>query len=91
MLPQIHIYSNYFIQSRIFLFVAYLTIANLDRLGNSVRCQVPATSQYLVSFVSLCWITGGRTIHLPIEGLLPPTGIKPTLFRNSASEESGFQ
>ena len=39
----------------------------------------------------MCWITGGRTIHLPIEGLLPPTGIEPTPFRNSASTVTGLQ
>ena len=25
----------------------------------------------------MCWIIGDHTIHPPIEGLLPPTGIKP--------------
>ena len=38
-----------------FVCVAYLTVANLARLGISVH-----------------WITGGHTIHPPIEGLLPP-------------------
>ena len=54
-----------------FLSVAYLTVANLARLGISVHCQVPVRSQYLVRLLSQCWITGGRTIHPPIEGLTP--------------------
>ena len=33
----------------------------------------------------MCWITGGHTIHPPIEGLLPPTGIESTPFQNSAT------
>ena len=37
------------------------------------------------------WITGGHTILPPIEGLLPPTGVEPTLFQNSASEVAGIQ
>ena len=41
--------------------------------------------------LGLSWITGGDTIHPPIEGLLPPTGIEPTPFRNSASEVAGLQ
>ena len=81
----------YFIQSRVFLSVAYLTVANLARLGISVHCQVSVRSQYLVRFLSQCWITGGHTIHPPIEGLLPPTGIEPTPFRNSASKVAGLQ
>ena len=48
-------------------------------------------SQYLVRLLSWCWITGGHTIHPPIEGLLPPTGIEPTPFRNSASKVAGLQ
>ena len=39
----------------------------------------------------MCWITGGYTIHPPIEGLLPPTGIEPTPFQNSASKVAGLQ
>ena len=48
-------------------------------------------SQYLVRLVSLCWITGGHTVHPPIEGLLPPTGTEPIRFRNSASKVAGLQ
>ena len=33
----------------------------------------------------------GHTIHLPIEGLLTPTGMEPTLFRNSVSKVAGLQ
>ena len=47
--------------------------------------------QYLVRLLFKCWITGGHTIHPPIEGLLPPTGIEPTPFRNSASKVAGLQ
>ena len=35
--------------------------------------------------------TGGDTIHPPIEGLLPPTGIEPTLFRNSGCKVAGLK
>ena len=48
------------------------------RLGILIWCWVSARSQCLVRFLSLCWITGSHTIHLPIEGLLPPTGTEPT-------------
>ena len=75
----------------VFLSVAYLTVANLARLGISVHCQVSVRSQCLVRLLSQCWITGGHTIHPPIEGLLPPTGIEPTPFRNSASKVAGLQ
>ena len=74
-----------------FLFVAYLTVANLARLGISVHCQVSVRSQYLVRLLSQCWITGGHTVHPPIEGLLPPTGIESTTFRKSAFIVAGLQ
>ena len=48
-------------------------------------------SQYLVGFRSLCWISDGHTLRLPIQGLLPPTGIEPTPFRNLASKVAGLQ
>ena len=47
--------------------------------------------QYLVRLLSLCWITGGHTIHPPIELLLPSTGIDPIPFRHSASKVAGLQ
>ena len=34
-------------------------------------------------------VVAQHTIHSPIEGLLPATGLKPTEFRNSASKEAG--
>ena len=68
----------------VFLSVAYLTVANLARLGILVRCLVSVRSQYLVRILSQCWITDGHTVHPPIEVLLPSTGIKPIPFRNSA-------
>ena len=80
---------NYFIQSRGFLSVAYLTVGNLALLGIQVHCQVSVRSQYLVRLLSQCWITGGHTIHLPIER--PQAGIEPTPFRNSASKVAGLQ
>ena len=82
---------SYFIQSRVSLSVAYLTVANLARLGISVHCQVSVRSQYLVRLLSQCWMTGNRTIHLPFEGLSPPTGIEPTPLQNSASKVAGLQ
>ena len=80
------LFFSYFIQSRILLSVAYLKVTNLTRLGILVHCQVLVSSQYLVRLLSQCWITGGHTIHPPIEGMLLPTGIEPTPFRNSASK-----
>ena len=73
------------------LSVAQLTVVNLVRLGISVRCQVSVRPQYLVGFFSLGWITDRHTTHPPIEGLLPSTGIEPTLFRNQASKVAGLQ
>ena len=66
-------------------------VANLDQLGISVHCQVSVRSQYLVRLLSLVLDYGGHTIHPPIEGLLPPTGIEPTSFRNLASKVAGLQ
>ena len=37
------------------------------------------------------WIKDGHTIHPPIEGLLPPICIEPTLFQNSAFKVAGLQ
>ena len=59
-----------YLESR-FLSVAYLTVANLARLGISVHCQDSVRSHYLVRLFSQCWITGGHTIHPPVRGLLP--------------------
>ena len=60
-----------------FSFVANIIVANLARLGILVHCQVSVRSQYLVRFLSQCWITGGHTIHPPIEGLLPQLVLNP--------------
>ena len=62
-------FFNYFIQSR--YFYAYLMVADLARIGISVHCQVSVRFQYLVSLLSLCWITGVYSVYRPIEGLLP--------------------
>ena len=67
-----------------FLSVAFLVVAMLVLLGNSVCCYVSPRIQYLVRLLSSCWITGRHKIHQPIDRLLPLTGIEPTLFRNSA-------
>ena len=74
-----------------FLSVAYLTVADLSRLGISVHCQASVRFQYLVRLLSYCWITGGHTIYPPVEELLPRTGIEPTPFRNQASKVAGLQ
>ena len=84
-------FFSHFIQSRVFLSISYLTVADLARLGISVFRQVSAICQCLVRFLSLCWITTGHTIHPPIEALLLLTGIEPTLFRNLASKVSELQ
>ena len=47
--------------------------------------------KYLVSFLSLRWITGGHTIQQPIERLLPSAGIELTPFHNSVSRVAGLQ
>ena len=52
-----HFFFSYFIQSRVLLFVAYLTVANLARLGILVQCQVSVRSQYLVRLLCQCWRT----------------------------------
>ena len=72
-------------------FYSYFIQSNLAQPGISVHCQVSVRSQYLVRLLSQCQITGGRTIYPPIEGLLPPTGIEPTPFQNSASKVPGLQ
>ena len=71
--------------------MAYLTVANLATLGISVHIQVRVRSQYLVRLLYLCWITVRHTIHPPIKGLLPQTGIEATPFRNSTSNAAGLQ
>ena len=55
--------------------INYLTAANLVRHGIPVHCKVSARSQFLVRFLSLCWITGGQTIQPLTKDLLPSTGI----------------
>ena len=37
------------------------------------------------------WMIGGHTSHLSIEGMLIPTGIKPTPIQNSTSKVAGLQ
>ena len=39
----------------------------------------------------MCWITGGHTIHPPIERLLPQTGTEATLFQSFVSIVPGLQ
>ena len=39
----------------------------------------------------MCWTAGVHTIHPPLEGLLPSTGIEPTLFLDPASKVAGLQ
>ena len=48
-------------------------------------------SQFSVRFLSLFWITGGPTIHRPIEGLLPPTDTKLTHIWHSVFKVAGLQ
>lgn len=77
-------YWSYCTQNRAIImlfnnFISFVILeANLALLGVSVQ------SQYLLRLLSFCWITHGHTIHQPIKGLLPPIGIDPTPFRNSA-------
>ena len=58
---------------------------NLGLLLGRVR------SQYLVMLLSLCWITGGHTIHPPVKGMLPPAGAEPTPSRKSTSKDAELQ
>ena len=65
-------------------------VANLARLGISVHLLgliwVPVFSQiFLLALITYSWL-----LNLPVEGLLPPTGTEPTLFRNSASVVAGL-
>ena len=55
------------------------------------KCLFAAKSQYLVWFLFKCTITGGKTIHPPIEGLSPPIDIEPTTFQNFVSKVAGVQ
>ena len=66
------------------LSIAYLTVANLVRLGISVYCHVSA------KFLSLWLQVVTQYFHLT-EGLLSPTGTEPTPFWNSASKVAGLQ
>ena len=88
---------NHFIKSSTVAYkrVAYKKIQfTLFRAGFFIRSLpygMESQSQYSVRLLCQCWITGGHTLQPPIEGLLPPTGIKPTPFRNSAFEVAGQQ
>ena len=87
---------NYIILKTLFyyliiFYLLYLELGFFFRLGVSVQCQVSVRSQYLVRLLSFCWITGGHTIHPPIEGLLSPFGTEATPFQNSASNVVGLQ
>lgn len=73
-----------------FLSVADLMVDNFIRFGIMVCCYVSARSQNLVRFFSLCWITGSRTIHPPIKGLLSEAGIESTPFWSSAYKVAGL-
>ena len=48
-------FFSYFIQSRVFLSVAYLTVANLARLGISVHCQVSVFIQAPLLVLDYRW------------------------------------
>ena len=80
----------YFVQNR----ASYLQLI-LRQLINSiwnlgsliVLSQVPVFSQTPL----LVLITVGHTIHPPIEGLLPKTGVEFAAFWNSASKVAGLQ
>ena len=87
--------TNFFLVTLLWILVslavAYLTIAYLAGLESRfvVRSQLgPSISPGSFPGAGL---HVGHTIHAPIEGLLPPTGIEPTPFRNSASEVTGLQ
>ena len=80
------LFFSYFIQSLVFY--PQLTLQQL--------IQPDLESQFIVRsqscpIIQSGWITRGHTIHPPIEGLLPQTGIEPTPFRNSASKVAGLQ
>ena len=53
-------------------------LANLGRPGILGHCYVSVRSQYLVRPLSLFWVTGGHTIHPPMERLLPSAGTETT-------------
>ena len=71
---------SYFMWCRFF----YLQLALRYIIKPDVKFRFTVRSLYLVRLLSQCWITSVHTIHPPIEGLLPPTSIVPTPFRNLA-------
>ena len=77
---------------RSFFSLFYLSLDSTDGLSCAsyfsprkitVRCKFSARSQYLVRRLSLWWITGGPTVHQPLEWLLSQIGFKPTPFQIS--------
>ena len=49
--------------------------------------ETTSSVYWVVRFLSLCWIT----VHLHIKGVLIPSEIKPTQFRNSKSQVAELQ
>lgn len=76
----------YFMSLSIYLFIYICLLVTFFRVRfciSSFPYISQFRSQYVVRVLWLCWITSGDIIHPSIEGLLPPTAIKPTAFRNS--------
>ena len=65
-----------------------LVVANFVWLRTLICCRSQLVCSIEEGFLSsLCWITDGQITHLVVEGLLPPTGIDPTLFQNFCVSE----
>ena len=71
--------------------IAYLfslVVANFVWLRILICCRSQLVCSIEEGFLSsFCWITDGQITHLVVEGLLPPTGIDPTLFQNFCVSE----
>ena len=66
-------------------------VVNLVWLPIPVRCWVSARSQYLVSFLSLCCVTGGSYSRPTYWRTFSPVGIETHTVHNSASKVAGLQ
>ena len=83
------LWHNFFLVTlfRVSIFIRSL----FSQAWNLGLLLVLSSVKHLVRLFSLSCIAGGHKNYPAIERLLPPTGIEPTLFRNSASKVAGLQ
>ena len=65
------IHSAFFFQLLYQGRVFYMQLTLRQLIQPDLESRFIVRSQYLVRLLSQCWITGGHTIHPPVEGLLP--------------------